>query len=243
MTSIPRRTAEDDSGVTLIELLVAFVLLAIMMTIVVSAFSRFSSSFSSTQSASESTNVASVAMNEVTRVIRSGTEIEVLGAQNNETVFRVATKEEILLRAYLDTDSLDPKPTLIQFKIDPVTRELVEKRWDSTMVNGYWTFPTITGPTAVAAKSTRIVARKLVVPTGTQQPMFTFLTTTGCGATEPTCDIVPAGGNALNAAELRVIVAVEVTMKVQADALQRSAPVILTNRVGIPNIGISRVGL
>lgn len=240
----------DDSGITLIELLVSITLTAILMTIVVSAFTQFSNSFRVSRSATDSANVADVGMNELTRVIRSGTEIEVIGTATNLPVFITAKKEELLLYAYLDTDSLNPSPTLIQFKINSTTRDLVETRWPSTKVNGYWTFPTFAGSApdrTVVQTATpsliRVIARKLVAPTGTESPIFTYLKTEGCAAITPTCSIVPASGNGLSLTEINSVVAVSVTMKVQADDLQRAAPVTITNRVGIPNLGISRVGL
>lgn len=238
-----------DDGVTLIELLISITLLAILLAMVVTAFTQFTRTFGSSRSATDSANVADIGMNEVTRVIRSGTEIEVKDA-DNLPVFITAKKEEILLYAYLDTDSLNPAPTLIQFKIDPVTRELVEKRWASAKVNGYWTFPAIAGTapnrtvTASAIPTlTRVVARKLITPSTGAAFMFTYLKTAGCASAQPTCDIVPSGGNGLTADEIDDVVAVSVTMKVQSDPQQRAAPVTITNRVGIPNLGISRVGL
>lgn len=244
------KRVQDDSGITLIELIVSIVLTAILMTIVVQAFTQFSNSFRVSRSATDSANVADVGMNELTRVIRSGTEIEVSGNATNLPVFITAKKEEMLLYAYLDTDSLNPSPTLIQFKIDPVSRDLVETRWPSAKVNGYWTFPSFAGtaPDRTVVSSAvsplkRVIARKLVSPTGTESPLFVYLKTDGCTVAQPTCSIIPTSGNGLTASEIDSVVAVSVTMKVQADDLQRAEPVTITNRVGIPNLGISRVGL
>ena len=245
-----RDDTENEAGFSLIELIVSMLLLAILMAIVVGAFSQMTKSFTTSRLSVDSANVADVGMNEVTRVIRSGTEIEVAGNATNLPVFITAKKEEVLLYAYLDTDSLNPAPTLIQIKIDPTSRDLVEKRWPSTKVNGYWTFPALTGTapnrTVVATATptlSRVIARKLVTPVTGEASMFTFLKTDGCAVANPTCDIVPASGNGLSSAEIDSVVAVAVTMKVQADDLSRAAPVTLTNRVGIPNLGISRVGL
>jgi len=245
-----RRLREEERGLSLIELLVSITLTAILLTIVVSAFTQFSGSFRQSRSATDSANVADVGMNELTRVIRSATEIEVSGTATNLPVFITAKKEELLLYAYIDTSSLTPAPTLIHFKIDPVSRDLVETRWASTKVNGYWTFPGFAGSApdrTVIASATpilkRVIARKLVAPTASEASLFTYLKTEGCTGAQPTCDLVPASGNALSSAEVQQVVAVGVTMKVQADDLQRAAPVTITNRVGLPNLGLSRVGL
>lgn len=229
----------DEVGLSLPELLVAMFLLGILSVLVVSSFSSFTSNFTRTQLATDSTNVAATGMNEVTRVVRSGTEIEVLGSPNNLPVFLLASREQAVLYSYLDAQSAAPAPIMVRFTVDPVTRDLVEDRWSATKVNSYWTFPN----PATTPKSTRVVARQIVAPTAAEPALFTYLKTDGCPAAQPTCDIVPVSGNALSAAEIKSIVAVQVTMKVQADSLQRADPVTISNRVGIPNLGISRVGL
>lgn len=229
----------DESGLGLPELLVATLLLGILSVLVVSSFSSFTSTFTRTQLSTDSTNVAAVGMNEVSRVIRSGTEIEVLGSANNRPVFVSASREDAILYSYLDALSTSPAPIMARFSVHPTTRDLLEERWPATKVNGYWTFPS---PASTPA-SARVVARQIVVPAVGEAPLFTYLKTAGCAAAQPTCDIVPASGDALDAAEIESIVAVQITMKVQADSLARAEPVTISNRVGIPNLGISRVGL
>lgn len=233
------RPFSSESGIGLPELLVAMTLLAILMTIVVSVFSSFTRTFTTSRAATDSTNIASIGMNEVTRVIRAGTEIEVNGSPTNLSVFVSAAREDVTLHAFIDADSTDPAPIMVRFLVDPVTRDLVEQRWPATKVDGYWTFPS----PASAPASSRTVARQIVAPDSGEASLFTYLTSEGCPEAEPTCDIVPASGDGLSVDEIRSVVAVEVTMKVQADETERAEPVTLTNRVGIPNLGKSRVGL
>lgn len=228
-----------DSGVSLPELLVAMVLLSILMTIVVSVFSSFTQTLTRSQSATDSTNVAALGMNEVTRVIRSGTEIEVNGTSTNLTAFRVAKRESAVVYAYLDTNSTTPAPVMVEFAITP-SRDLVERRWAAIRVGTFWTFP---DPLTATPASSRIIAKKIVVPTAGEAYFLTYLKTDGCPTSQPTCPIVAASGDELSAAERSLIVAVEVTVKVQADPTARAAAVTITNRVGIPNLGRSRVGL
>ena len=52
---------------------------------------------------------------------------------------------------------------------------------------------------------------------------------------------IPDAGFSL--ADRRGIAAVEIAMTVQTDISGRAEPVTIRNRVGIPNLGISRVGL
>ncbi|MEY2847803.1 MAG: hypothetical protein RI885_468 [Actinomycetota bacterium] len=250
------RRARSDSGLGLTEMIVAMFVLGILMTVVVGAFSSFSRSFTEDRAATDSTMVATVGMNELSRVIRSGTEIPVgpvAGVpQSNRPVLVTASKEEMVLFSYLDTDSdststLDPErgPILVHLKVNATSRDLVESRWLATRAGSYWTFPTpnfVTLTTPVPATS-RIIASKIVVPNGAESPLFTYLKTAGCPTATPTCPIVPASGNALSLAEIQTVVAIEVAMKVQADDTKRANPVTIVNRVGLPNLGIARVGL
>ena len=214
-------------------------LLGILSVLVVSSFSSFTTNFTRTQLATDSTNVAAAGMNEVTRVVRSGTEIEVSGGSVNLPVFISARREQAVLHSYLDAQSTSPAPIMVRFTVDPATRDLLEERWASTKVNGHWIFPS---PTSVPASS-RVVARQIVAPAVGEASLFTYLKTSGCPVEQPTCEIVPVSGDELSAAEIRSIVAVQVRMKVQSDSLGRAEPVTISNRVGIPNLGISRVGL
>jgi len=95
---------------------------------------------------------------------------------------------------------------------------------------GYFAF------NAVAA-STRVVARKIVNNITGDPYLFTFYRGDG------TQVLTPSGTSSLTLDERRQIVAVQVFMKVQADPTARAEPVTLQNTVGIPNLGVSRVGL
>lgn len=232
------RLRSGDSGLSLMELIVAMTLLAILMTIIISMYSAFTTNFTRDRSSTDSTNVASIGINEVTRVIRAGTEIEVLNSSTNKPVFVIAARERLVMHAYLDTNAANPAPILVEFSIGATSRVLNEKRWAGTKTSGYWGFPS---PTTTPVTD-RVIARKIVAPASGQLPLFTYLKTEGC-ATGTTCAIVPTSGNALSAAEIAQVVAVQVTMVVQADETGRADPVTIINRVGIPNLGKSRVGL
>jgi hypothetical protein len=188
--------------------------------------------FTREQAATSSTSVAASGMNELTRVIRSGTEIPVHGQTLNDTVFTVLGPEEVVLHAYLDTDSTAPRPVRVRFALNG-SRELVETRWDAQPVvienRRYWTFPTEAPPTVV-----RTVARQIPAAASGAAPLFTFLRANGT-AISP----LPAAPTAI---ELREVAAVRIRLTVQADPTGRARPVTLQNTVGIPNLSVSRVG-
>ena len=225
-----RRSLADDRGHTMSELVTTMFLLGVVLVIVVSLFTGFSHAFTEDRSASTSARTANIGMNELTRVVRTGTENPVSGQTLNNPVFEFAGKEKIVLYAYLDTDSASPKPVKVQFSVN-ANRELVETRWTSYVLSpGYFAF------NAVAA-STRVVARKIVNNITGDPYLFTFYRGDG------TQVLTPSGTSSLTLDERRQIVAVQVFMKVQADPTARAEPVTLQNTVGIPNLGVSRVGL
>jgi Flp pilus assembly pilin Flp len=228
MRSRLQNAARDEHGVTLVELIVASGLLAMMLVVVVTFFSAFTRTLNVDIGSTTSMTTAAIGMNEVTRVVRSGTEIPVQGQSLNLPVFIQAGNEHVLMYAFLDTSSTDPAPIKVDFAIN-AGRELVETRWDSYVINtSYWAFL----PTAA---SERVIARKIVARTGSEPYLFTYYDSAG--------NVIATDGSGnVPSANLRSIAAVRVALKVQADPTGHADPVQLENTVGIPNLGISRVG-
>ncbi|HEV7957600.1 MAG: type secretion system protein [Microbacteriaceae bacterium] len=217
-----------DEGFSLPELIVAMFLFGIVMTLVVTLFATFNSHFTRERSATDSTNVASIGMNETSKVIRAGTIIN-RDSGSDLPIFVVAGNESVRLYSYLAADSLNPAPIMVELKIDG-NRQLVETRWDATRDGtDQWIFPAATPENST---SSRVVARKLLPPTGSSLPLFTYL--------RPDGTVIPAP---VASTDLGNIGGVKVTMTVQADETERAAPVELHNRVGLPNLTSSRLGL
>lgn len=224
-----RRAVRDERGMSLPELIVAMAVFAILATVMVSMFTGFSRSFSSDRSAGESTGIASTAMKELTRVIRAGTELPVPGLEGkNDPVFASASDDGVELRAFLDTDAVSPAPVLVRFSVDAENR-LIEERWTATRAVRSWTFP------AAAPPYRRTVAHSLTPREQREQPLFSYLDAKG----EP----IPLVAGAVPVQSLRMIAAVQVTLSVRTSGRSDVAPVVLQNSVGVPNLGISRVGL
>jgi len=235
------RLEGGDRGLSLAEMLVTMMVLSLFMIMVTSMFSSVTRTFTRDRSASDSTRIASIAMNEVTRVLRSGTEIQVANAVN-DPVFLLATDESVVLRAYLDTDSATPRPIVARFEVT-AARNLVEKRWNANPSSGpYWKFTSLpTAPFPVAASSwtnpayERMIAQKITPAASGAPALFQYYDAAGLR-------IVPPPAGKLTDDQLKTIAAVRVTMSVQADLTDRARPVVVRNTVGIPNLGISRVG-
>jgi len=214
---------------TLIELVVAMGIFGILLTLVVSIFVSGARSLSDQQGAIDNSRLASTSMNEVTRIIRAGTEIPVPGTSVNNPVFVYAGAEKIIINSFIDAGtSADPPPVRVQFARNSAD-ELVETRWAAFHVVGhptYWAFQS-------TANTSRPIARSLT-PATAGAPLFRYYDKDGLVLTPP------AGGT-LSVAQIRSVASVQVTMRVQADESGRVEPVSIQNMVGIPNLGVARV--
>ena len=238
-----RRSNDDteaESGFSLLELIVAMAILGIAMALIAGLFISFTNNFTETRSLNDSTNVAAIGMNEMTKVIRAGTIIDVATGAD-EPVFVKAEKEEVILHSYLADTSVNPAPILVRLAVN-TDRKLTEERWNATKVGEQWTFPALVltpAPSRIAttAASNNVIASKLIAPTTAQvaageKYLFTYLDINN----QPIATPVPT-------AQLGNIASVQVTMLVQADITARAAPVKLQSRVGLPNLTSSRIGL
>ena len=237
LTKLRRRltlVSRNEQGFGLAEFVVAIGLFSILATMIVVAFSTFTTTLTKDRAATTNTNIASVGMDELTRVIRSATSIPVVNS-TDLPAFSYANKEKITLYAYIDTSSAAPKPVKVQFEVHPTTRDLIETRWAAHPKPGYptyWEFDT-------TPESSRVIARKIVAPTSGQPYLFNYQEINAL--LQPVDMSIPVSG--ITAANIPKIAVVEVTLKVQSDVTGRAAPVTITNQVGVPNLGISRLGL
>lgn len=220
-----RLLAHDDRGLSLPELLVTMLLLSFLTAMIMGLVVSFSQTFTRDRAAADSTTVAAAGMKELTRVVRSGTELRLAGGGSTPSpVFLEAQPNSLTMYAYIDTAATSPRPVKVRFSID-AERRLVETRWVATATSAPWTFVPVGSPSQV-----RPIAR--LIPPGAD-PLFEYLDASN------TVIPIPTGG--FTTAQLRSIAAVRVTLTVQADVTERAGAVQIHNAVGIPNRGISRV--
>lgn len=221
------RSSRSDAGLTLLELLVAMGVSSILIALVATVFVTTSRVFTDQEGATDSARMASTAMNEVTRVVRAGTELPESGKTANTPVFAYAGAEKIEMAAFIDAESSkDPAPVKVSFGRNSAN-ELVETRWAADRyLKIYWKFRD-------SPASARTIARSLLAPDKTR-PLFRYFDKDG-GA------LTPAAGASLSEDQRRNIASVQITMQVQANGSGRTAPVAIQNMVGLPNLGVARV--
>ncbi|MBF9336139.1 type II secretion system protein [Microbacterium lacticum] len=221
------RSSRSDAGLTLLELLVAMGVSSILIALVATVFVTTSRVFTDQEGATDSARMASTAMNEVTRVVRAGTELPESGKTANTPVFAYAGAEKIEMAAFIDAESSkDPAPVKVSFGRNSAN-ELVETRWAADRyLKIYWKFRD-------SPASARTIARSLLAPDKTR-PLFRYFDKDGAALT-------PAAGASLSEDQRRNIASVQITMQVQANGSGRTAPVAIQNMVGLPNLGVARV--
>jgi type II secretory pathway pseudopilin PulG len=217
------RLRSDERGITLVELLVAMALTAIVATLVVSIVATASRTLSSQALATTNSETAALAMRELTRVLRSGAPIRLTGSTATTPIVSAAGTASLTVTSYVDS-VVDPSvPVRVLFAVTDGT--LTEQRFTVTPVGDAFTIATTGG-------ATRTLARGLT--TTAAEPLFTYYDAAGVIIPIPT-------GGTLPETDLPRIAAVRITVRVQRDDSQRASSVTIDNTVGLPNLGIVRV--
>jgi hypothetical protein len=217
-----RARHDDESGIGLIELLVASLIGLILMAAVGAAFIQTGKVTNMTIQNRSSTGSASNAMQEINEVIRLATPITVAGQQQATPAIYSATTTKLVIYSLVDvTDPSNPAPSRVT--LDTTSGSLVDSRCQGVLTNGFWTF------TTCASTSTRNIAGTFVAPTGSQYPLFTYLS--GSGAQ------LPLSSGVLPSTSYGSVGSIIVGVNLRAPGAKTS-PVYLESKTGMPNVGL-----
>ena len=168
MMTCPRERGGDknarDAGLGLPELLVTMMLMALIAILVGTLVTAVSRALTSDRIANNNTTSASIAMNEMNRVLRAGTGLDA-DQPAGSPVFFQASATSVTVSAFVDTTAAAPQPVKVRFELTVATGELSETRWTAKPDKSSWTF-------ATAPSSTRVIARGVTKPTAAK-PLFT----------------------------------------------------------------------
>jgi type II secretory pathway pseudopilin PulG len=225
--AVERRRHSDDSGISLIELLVAMGLVIVLSTIVIGTYSSLVQAIGTSNALNRSTEQASNGMNEVARQVRAGTSNPVAGNALNDPAFVQATTESLVIYAYVNLQSASvQQPVMVRFRVDATTRRLIEDIWPATQTStGYWIFPL----TSTAPSQTRILSSVVGTRSSPNPWLFTYI-----AGTVPLT--VPTSPAVFSRTQLSSITAVQITLTVQTSLTDASRPVTLQNTVVMPNL-------
>jgi prepilin-type N-terminal cleavage/methylation domain-containing protein len=236
-----RAVRADQSGLTLIELLVAVALLGILLTIISGLYVSALRTVTLSREVTANSKMASNAMNESTRAIRAATENPITGTLLNDPAFIVAKPDDILFYAYVNVYAdltTAQQPVMIRLRVDRTTGTYIESRWTGTAASdGKWVFTStpceaINVPVGCTAPSLRRTLAATMSPTGTGNPPFLYLNADGVAIANTSSGLSPAN---------RLLVAfVRVSLSVQTSLTDASNPTMLESIVGIPNLGFAK---
>lgn len=230
-----RSAMRRDDGLTLVELLVAMVLLGVLLAVISGLYSSALRAVTQARGQTGNTKIASTIMNETARVIRAGTENPLTPPALPAPAFVYANKDDILLYAYINLTSSTEQPQLIRLRVDTTTRNIIESRWPATpATGGRWTFPanpcvTTNTPSGCTAPTTVSTLGGVIPASHTE--VFKFFTSDGTP--------IPVPSNGLSATDRALVASVKVTIVVQPTLTDSTNPVTLENQVGMPNLGFA----
>lgn len=221
---LPRAT--DDRGLTLVELLVAMSLSLLVLTIAGSFLVSSQKAAVTATSTSANTRAATVAMNEMGRMLRAATDNPVPTGDDSQFAFQYASPTSLRFFAYVNLDSTLSQPVEVQLTLDPATKRITETTWKGTAIAGnasYFGFPLAAGAT-LSATPTRT---RTLVSSVTSQVAFSFRDAAG--------GVLDVTGSPIAGAQLPNIRAVVVSVTVGSGTNDPNA-VTLTTTVSLPNI-------
>lgn len=229
LNRLRRRLASDDDGITLVELLVAIMLFAIVLTMVASIYGTMSKTVNFARATSNNYKLSSLGMAQLSDSLRFAITNPVQNQPADSPAFTLAKAESITLYTYIDTNPTSPKPVQVNYSLD-ASRRLIETRYAAySIATGYWAYQT-------TPYSTRTLTGQVLAPTGTEAPLFTYLDKNNAPL------VIADATVGLTSVQIPQVAAVLVTMKIKGDANSGEKPLFFTNTVGLPNLGLNRTG-
>jgi prepilin-type N-terminal cleavage/methylation domain-containing protein len=211
------RLIHDQRGLTLTEMMVTLVILAIIGTALVATTAAVSKALVREQTKGTSLDIARIGINRMGKAVRAGTElIKVDGS--TDPAFTSIAPEAITMYV-----SFGPTPTKMTFSVN-ANRELVEQVWTST---GTGTAADQPPYTFVSSPRTTVIASK--IPANTAVPLFKFLDSNGVALSTQTSTL---------ASVTSLVRQVDVTLEVNSDPSRGAPSAVLNQAIVLPNLGV-----
>lgn len=225
-----RRRASDersDAGLSLVELLVASFISMLMLALISTMFIQITRLTGSAQSTKDATGVAWTVTNEISAVVRQGTQVDTSATVTEGAVVAGSTSSSLVIDAFVDAAVAGGQPTIaptqVTFRVSG--GYLTEQRVVGVLTNGYYTF--------TGAGTTRTVAGPNLTTGTAAYPLFVYK-----AGTTP---IVP-GATGLSASDAAQVTAVGINVIVTKSVAGGSDTVRLVNLITMPNLAIVNGG-
>jgi Tfp pilus assembly protein PilW len=221
MRRVSTRLRGEESGLTLVELLVSGLLTVLMLVMASTMFIQTAQITANSTQTSNSNNDASNIANELTSVLRVATTLAKSGQAVPDPAIVSGSRESLTIYSLSNTSASDPSPVRVTFAIG-TDRKITESRCTSTASGGFWTFGGCT-------VTTRNLGGNVVLLTGVDDQLFTYYTSTGAP--------ILIGAGTLTAAQRATVASIRVYVSVKA-AGSNTEQVVISNKVVLGNIGL-----
>jgi Tfp pilus assembly protein PilW len=218
---VSSRLRAEESGLSLVELLVSGILTVLMLIMASTMFIQTAKITADSTQTSNSKNDASNIANEVTSVLRVATTLAKTGQAIPDPAIVSGSRESLTIYSLSNTSASNPSPVRITFTIN-ADRTVTESRCTSSASGGFWVYP---GCTA----TTRNLGGNLQALTGVSDQLFTYYTANGSP--------ILIGAGTLSAAQRATVTAIRVYVSVKADGAN-TKQVVISNKVVLGNIGL-----
>lgn len=215
-----RRRAIDDEGVTLTELLVTMMISGIVLAAVGTMFINIALATTNSNRTIQRNGIATNIMDAATQVIRTAANNPVASSVDPDPALVAATASSLTVYSFVNTNPTTPAPTKVRFTFDS-NGNLIEERWAATKSGSYWVF--------TGSPSSRTVGGPVANVSGTPA-FFTYRDSTGAA--------ISPGTSGLTLAQRKLIATITVTVQISNTPTTGSAPIELTNTIGMPNLHI-----
>ncbi len=213
-------SGEDrDSGLTLVELLVAMGLFAVLLAIVGGTFYSITRATTFAAARDQNSRNASTAMNEIVRQVRGAVDNPVPGASDNPAFTTAGSSTAQFTTLVSSGRSAVPQQVTLTVSASGTLSERIVV--GSTSDNAYYTF--------TGAGSTSTIGTSVELPPSSGTPIFQYLDINQAV-------LPPAASGMLTADQIGQIAFVRVTLRVSSSASTLSNGTTLQNTVGLPNL-------
>ncbi len=219
------RLREDESGLSLTELLVSAILTAIMLAMIGTMFVQTTRLTTAAGQTHNSNAVAASMSNGITSVLRTATTLAKSGSEIPDPAIVSGSREALTIYAFSNTNAANPAPVRVTFSITDTDadgfKEITETRCTGVSSGGFWTFGGCT--------STVNRAFGEGIQNAASDTLFGYR---DAGGTP-----IVIGTTALTAAQRAVVGSIVVTVRVKAPG-STNDPVVITSTVVLRNLGL-----
>jgi Tfp pilus assembly protein PilW len=220
-----KRLREDQSGLSMAEILVAMMLSMLILVMVTSFFIQVGKITTSATQIRESNGNASNVANEITSVLRVATNLPKLNSATADSAIVAGTRSSLTIYSLSNTSATAPAPVKVTFALD-TAGVVTETRCVGNLSGNYYTF------SPCASTSTRTIGTGVLAATGVADQLFTYRDANGTALV-----LATNGTGSISGTQIPLVGSITVTVRTLPKN-SKTRPVIISNTVVLRNVGL-----